>query len=77
MIQKRFHSSKAAHQQTGYRALVHNMQPIHLDRGAFLNAEFVIGHGAAPYRKGQELHSVSAAALITLDELRDLIAQRQ
>jgi len=33
-----------------------------LDRGALCNAEFGIGHGAAPYRKGQVLHSVFAAA---------------
>ncbi|MBN3968574.1 hypothetical protein IMW75_25300 [Pseudomonas gregormendelii] len=33
-----------------------------LNGGAFFDAEFVIGHGAAPYRKGQVLHSVFAAA---------------
>jgi hypothetical protein len=37
-----------------------------LDRGALCNAEFGIGHGAAPYRKGQVLHSVFAAARILL-----------
>ncbi|MBN3966600.1 hypothetical protein IMW75_15105 [Pseudomonas gregormendelii] len=35
-----------------------------LNGGAFFDAEFVIGHGAAPYRKGQVLHSVFAAAAL-------------
>jgi hypothetical protein len=35
-----------------------------LNGGALFDAEFGIGHGATPYRKGQVLHSVFAAALI-------------
>ncbi|MBN0786584.1 hypothetical protein JTM05_28315, partial [Pseudomonas aeruginosa] len=34
-----------------------------LDRDALCGAEFVIGHGATPYRNGRVLHSVFAAAL--------------
>jgi hypothetical protein len=34
-----------------------------LNGGTLFNAEFGIRHGAAPYRKGQVLHSVFAAAL--------------
>ncbi len=34
-----------------------------LNGGAFFNAEFGIRHRAAPYRKGQVLHSVFAAAV--------------
>jgi hypothetical protein len=34
-----------------------------LNGGALFDAEFGIGHGATPYRKGQVLHSVFAAAL--------------
>ncbi|MBN0787020.1 hypothetical protein JTM05_30565, partial [Pseudomonas aeruginosa] len=33
-----------------------------LDRDALCGAEFVIGHGATPYRNGRVLHSVFAAA---------------
>jgi len=33
-----------------------------LNGGALFDAEFGIGHGATPYRKGQVLHSVFAAA---------------
>ena len=33
-----------------------------LNGGTLFNAEFGIRHGAAPYRKGQVLHSVFAAA---------------
>ncbi|MBW6126753.1 hypothetical protein KZ843_28210, partial [Pseudomonas aeruginosa] len=35
-----------------------------LDRDALCGAEFVIGHGATPYRNGRVLHSVFAAARI-------------
>ncbi|MBW6128759.1 hypothetical protein KZ843_38870, partial [Pseudomonas aeruginosa] len=35
-----------------------------LNGGALFDAEFGIGHGATPYRKGQVLHSVFAAALL-------------
>ncbi|MCK1885419.1 hypothetical protein, partial [Pseudomonas aeruginosa] len=35
-----------------------------LDRDALCGAEFVIGHGATPYRNGRVLHSVFAAALL-------------
>ncbi|MDC3806828.1 hypothetical protein KGZ04_29580, partial [Pseudomonas aeruginosa] len=35
-----------------------------LNGGALFDAEFGIGHGAAPYRKGQVLHSVFAAAKV-------------
>ncbi|MDG0902476.1 hypothetical protein P6U18_21215, partial [Pseudomonas sp. L01] len=34
-----------------------------LNGGTLFNAEFGIRHRAAPYRKGQVLHSVFAAAL--------------
>jgi len=34
-----------------------------LNGGTLFNAEFGIRHGAAPYRKGQVLHSVFAAAM--------------
>ncbi|MBN0784731.1 hypothetical protein JTM05_18905, partial [Pseudomonas aeruginosa] len=34
-----------------------------LDRDALCGAEFVIGHGATPYRNGRVLHSVFAAAI--------------
>lgn len=34
-----------------------------LNGGALFNDEFVIRHEAAPYRKGQVLHSVFAAAM--------------
>jgi len=34
-----------------------------LNGGTLCNAEFGIRHRAAPYRKGQVLHSVFAAAL--------------
>ncbi|MBN0787330.1 hypothetical protein JTM05_32260, partial [Pseudomonas aeruginosa] len=36
-----------------------------LDRDALCGAEFVIGHGATPYRNGRVLHSVFAAAHLT------------
>ncbi|MDC3806985.1 hypothetical protein KGZ04_30425, partial [Pseudomonas aeruginosa] len=37
-----------------------------LNGGALFDAEFGIGHGAAPYRKGQVLHSVFAAAHLNI-----------
>jgi hypothetical protein len=40
-----------------------------LNGGTFCNTEFVIRHGAAPYRKGQVLHSVFAAALYKPQEV--------
>jgi len=39
-----------------------------LNGGTLFNAEFGIRHGAAPYRKGQVLHSVFAAALFLSPE---------
>jgi hypothetical protein len=38
-----------------------------LNGGTLCNAEFGIRHRAAPYRKGQVLHSVFAAALIQVE----------
>ncbi|MCW8080258.1 hypothetical protein OO002_33070, partial [Pseudomonas aeruginosa] len=37
-----------------------------LDRDALCGAEFVIGHGATPYRNGRVLHSVFAAARLNV-----------
>ncbi|MBN0787294.1 hypothetical protein JTM05_32065, partial [Pseudomonas aeruginosa] len=38
-----------------------------LDRDALCGAEFVIGHGATPYRNGRVLHSVFAAAVAKIN----------
>ncbi|MNR31505.1 hypothetical protein D3C85_1490180 [compost metagenome] len=48
--------------QAGDLAQTEALGSTELDGDAFFDAEFVISHGAAPYRKGQVLHSVSAAA---------------
>ena len=37
-----------------------------LNGGTLFNAEFGIRHRAAPYRKGQVLHSVFAAAIVNV-----------
>ena len=43
-------------------ALAEAIAQADLDRDALCGAEFVIGHGATPYRNGRVLHSVFAAA---------------
>ncbi|MBN0786093.1 hypothetical protein JTM05_25795, partial [Pseudomonas aeruginosa] len=44
-----------------------------LDRDALCGAEFVIGHGATPYRNGRVLHSVFAAARLIRPVTRPII----
>ncbi|MBW6128565.1 hypothetical protein KZ843_37785, partial [Pseudomonas aeruginosa] len=48
-----------------------------LDRDALCGAEFVIGHGATPYRNGRVLHSVFAAAPYWNMELTTCVIQKQ
>jgi len=52
----------AAVHQPGKPALAEAIAQADLDRDALCGAEFVIGHGATPYRNGRVLHSVFAAA---------------
>ncbi|WP_218060706.1 hypothetical protein, partial [Pseudomonas sp. AU12215] len=47
-------------------ALAEAIAQADLDRDALCGAEFVIGHGATPYRNGRVLHSVFAAAWVLL-----------
>lgn len=48
--------------QAGDLAQAQALGAADLQGGAFCDAEFVIGHGATPYRIGRVLHSVFAAA---------------
>jgi hypothetical protein len=50
--------------QAGNPAQAEALGMTNLNGGTLFNAEFGIRHRAAPYRKGQVLHSVFAAALI-------------
>ncbi|WP_220469448.1 hypothetical protein, partial [Pseudomonas sp. 5Ae-yellow] len=45
-----------------------------LNGGTLCNAEFGIRHRAAPYRKGQVLHSVFAAAHLNVIKYKSLFA---
>ncbi|MBW6125654.1 hypothetical protein KZ843_22520, partial [Pseudomonas aeruginosa] len=47
-----------------------------LDRDALCGAEFVIGHGATPYRNGRVLHSVFAAAKVLTLACRHVVFGR-
>ena len=58
--------------QAGNPAQAEALGMTNLNGGTLFNAEFGIRHRAAPYRKGQVLHSVFAAALFTPASLDNL-----
>ncbi len=51
--------------QAGDPSLTKAFGQAELDSDTFFDAEFVVGHRATPYRKGQVLHSIFAAAPLT------------